>query len=237
MNAKTQKNNLETLGLTLMLDSSSTPLTAALFSDGKMYGASKDGIKQEELLFPLLNRLYKRAGKELKQTKNFFFIKGPGRFTGIRIGVTLASVLSEINGTNIASADIFNVLGPAVLDSTDFKKWQAKNPSGKAVIILPAFREEYFVSTVGENTPKWLNIDALNKELSAQKTPLFLAGWAGAKEPLKKHFGKNFTYSKTNFLTPEMLLAAAKKYLGTQTKEETLTPLYLKPARFELCGK
>lgn len=232
-----QKNNLESLGLTLMLDSSSTPLMAVLFSDGKIHAASKDGIKQEELLFPLLNRLYKKAGKTLRQTKNFFFIKGPGRFTGIRIGVTLASVLAEINGTNIASADIFNVLAPAVLESADFKKWQTKNPRGKAVIVLPAFREEYFVSFVGENNPKWLNIEDLNKELSAQKVPLFLAGWAGAKEPLKKYFGKNFAYSKTNFLTPEMLLNSAQKYLGTQTKEETLTPLYLKPARFELCGK
>ena len=231
------QNNLENLGLTLMLDSSSAPLTAVLFSDGKIYSASKDGIKQEELLFPLLNRLYKKAGKTLKQTKNFFFIKGPGRFTGIRIGVTLASVLAEINGTNIASADIFKVLGPAVLESADFKKWHAKNPTGKAVIILPAFREEYFVSFAGEDSPKWLNVEDLNKELSAQKVPLFLAGWAGAKEPLKKYFGKNFAYSKTNFLTPEMLLNAAQKYLGTQTKEETLTPLYLKPARFELCGK
>ncbi len=223
--------------LTLMLDSSSTPLIAALFCGGKIYAASKDGIKQEELLFPLLNKLYKRAGKNFKDTKNFFFIKGPGRFTGIRIGVTLASVLAEINGTNIASASIFEVLAPAILESKEFKKWQSKNPKGKLVIILPAFREEYFVSFVGENGPKWLNIEDLNKELSAQKVPLFLAGWAGAKEPLKKYFGKNYTYSKVNFLTPEILLTAAQKYLGTQSKEEVLTPLYLKPARFELCGK
>ena len=223
--------------LTLMLDSSSAPLLAVLFCDGKIYSATKDGIKQEELLFPLLNRLYKKAGKKFKDTKNFFFIKGPGRFTGIRIGVTLASVLAEINGTNIAGADIFNVLGPAVLESADFKKWQAKNPEGKAVIILPAFREEYFVSFVGKNNPKWLNIEDLNKELCAPKVPLFLAGWSSAKESLKKYFGKNYTYSKVNFLTPEILVAAAKKYLGTQSKEEVLTPLYLKPARFELCGK
>ena len=223
--------------LTLMLDSSSTPLMAALFAGGKIYAASKDGIKQEEILFPLLNKLYKKAGKNFKDTKNFFFIKGPGRFTGIRIGVTLASMLTEINDTNIASASIFDVLTPAILEDKDFKKWRSKNPNGKAVIILPAFREEYFVSFVGGNEPKWLNIEDLNKELSAQKVPLFLAGWAGAKEPLKKYFGKNYTYSKVNFLTPEILLASAQKYLGTQSKEEVLTPLYLKPARFELCGK
>ena len=64
-----------------------------------------------------------------------------------------------------------------------------------------------------------------------------MAGWAGGKEPLKKYFSAKYSYSKTNFLTPEILLEAAKKYLGKQTKEEVLTPLYLKPARFELCGK
>ena len=129
------------------------------------------------------------------------------------------------------------MLGPAVSESEDFKKWQAKNPGGKAVIILPAFREEYFATFIGENNPRWLNIEDLNKELSAQKVPLFLAGWAGAKESLKKYFGKNYSYSKTNFLTPEIMFAAAQKYLGKQSKEEVLTPLYLKPARFELCGR
>lgn len=229
-----QKNNL---GLTLMLDSSSAPLLAALFCEGKIYALSKDGIKQEELLFPLLNRLYKKAGKSFKQTGNFFFIKGPGRFTGIRIGVTLASVLSEINGTNIASADIFQTLEPAVIKSAEFIKWKETNTDGKIAIILPAFREEYFAFIQGENAPKWLSIDDLKNELSAKKEPLFLAGWAAGKEPLKKYFGAKYSYSKTNFLTPEILLEAAKKYLGKQTKEEVLTPLYLKPARFELCGK
>ena len=133
-----QKNNL---GLTLMLDSSSAPLLAALFCEGKIYSLSKDGIKQEELLFPLLNRLYKKAGKSFKQTENFFFIKGPGRFTGISIGVTLASILAEINGTNIASADIFQTLEPAIMKSVEFVKWKTKNINGKLAIILPAFRE------------------------------------------------------------------------------------------------
>lgn len=232
-----KENTKQDNNLTLMLDSSSAPLMAVLFSEGKIYSAVKDGIKQEEILFPLLKKLYKKAGKTLKDTKNFFFIKGPGRFTGIRIGVTLASVLAEINGTNIASADIFNVLGPAVSESDSFKKWQAQNPHGKAVIILPAFREEYFVSFIGSKAPKWLNFEALQTELSACKVPLFLAGWAAEKQLLKKYFGKSFSYSKINFLTPQMLLSAAQKYLGTQTKEEVLTPLYLKPARFELCGK
>ena len=232
-----QKINENNLGLTLMLDSSSAPLMAALYDGGKIYSLSKDGIKQEELLFPLLNRLYKKAGKTFKQTENFFFIKGPGRFTGIRIGVTLASILAEINCTNIASADIFQTLEPAISQSAEFIKWKARNPLGKTVIILPAFREEYFAFIQGESAPKWLNFTDLQNQLSAQKEPLFLAGWAGVKEPLKKYFGTKYSYSKVNFLTPEILLAAAQKYLGTQTKEEVLTPLYLKPARFELCGK
>ena len=88
--------------LTLVLDSTSTPLMIALFYKGKIYALSKDGIKQEEILFPLINRLFKKIGKNFKDTKNFFFVKGPGRFTGIRIGITLASILAEINNTKIA---------------------------------------------------------------------------------------------------------------------------------------
>ena len=76
--------------LTLLLDSSSVPLTCAITDGKKLYRASKAGIKQENYLFPLIKTLLKKFKAELKDIDSCLFVKGPGRFTGIRIGITLS---------------------------------------------------------------------------------------------------------------------------------------------------
>ena len=128
----------------LALDSTSSPLRVVLSRGGKAYSARKAGIKQEELLFPVLNKIFAKAGVKLKDVTHFFYVKGPGRFTGIRIGITLASVLSEINGTDISSADLFDILKFQAEKSSQYKKWLKANPGGVLCIVIHAFREEYF---------------------------------------------------------------------------------------------
>ena len=216
------------------MDSSSSPLTLALSAGGKVYGARRAGIKQEDLLFPTLKKLLAKAGCSLKDVKRFFFIKGPGRFTGIRISITLASVLREINGAQIAGASVFDVLAQTARNTREFKNWLAANPRGAAVVISHAFRDEYFAQIFdGAQKPLWAQKEDLLALFNKQKNPLFIIGCGREGEALKNIFpSARFTFAppKLNKITAQAMLDFKP---AAQTIAQTLEPLYLKPARFE----
>ena len=216
--------------LTLLLDSSSVPLTCALTDGKKLYRASRQGIKQENYLFPLLKNLLKKFKADLKDINNCLFVKGPGRFTGIRIGITLASMLKEFAGVEVASLSVFDILNYQAKNSAEYKK-----TFGSIMIILPAFRQEYFLSFKGKEI--WTGEEEVKALLKQQKAPLFICGWGAEGQDLSKIFSCKkaiFAPSKLNKISFEAMAALAQKYCAKQTPKEVFTPLYLKPARFEM---
>lgn len=224
----------------LALDSTSSPLHIALWRGGKAYRAHKAGIKQEELLFPALNRLFAKAGVKLKDITHFFYVKGPGRFTGIRIGITLASVLSEINGVKSSSADLFEILKTQAEKSREYKKWLAANADGALCIIIHAFRDEYFYCFCDDGSlPKWSSWEELQSALCVCGRPIFVCGWDKDGSSLEGKLPKGCVYAggKLNAVNAETMFSLCRELAGRQSLEEVLKPLYLKPARFELCGK
>lgn len=219
--------------ITLVLDSSSAPLTAAISAGGRVYSGKKSGIKQEEYLFTMLKKLLAKAGCSLNDVNNFFFIKGPGRFTGIRISITLASMLAEITGTHIASASVFDILKYQAEKSAAYKKWKAANPGGVIAVITHAFRDEYFIAVYdGNQQPQWLASDALLARLNAYDKPLFIVG-RDAEKILPAKFA--VAPAALNKVQPRAMLAFAAA--APPPRADVLEPLYLKPARFELGNK
>lgn len=216
--------------LTLLLDSSSVPLGCALTDGKKLFRASRSGIKQENYLFPMIKNLLKKFKAQLKDIDSCLFVKGPGRFTGIRIGITLASMLKEFAGVKIASLSVFDILKYQAQNSTQYKK-----EYGEIMIILPAFRQEYFLSFKGKEI--WTTEEEISSLLKKQKEPLFICGWgAENKKPEEIFTCKKavFAPAKLNKISFETMAELAQKYCGRQNIEQVLTPLYLKPARFEL---
>lgn len=222
----------------LALDSSSSPLLLALQKDGKIYTAKKGGIKQEELLFPMLKKLYAKAGAELKDTRRVFFIKGPGRFTGIRIGITLASMLNMLTGAKITSANVFDILKYQADKSKEYKTWLKQNPGGVFAAVVHAFREEYFVFIYdGQQVPLWTSFENLESLLEQQNRPLFVAGWGKDNQPLKDVLSPAYTYASDKLNKIQAKTMAEIAPLLNSEDENVLEPLYLKPARFELNAK
>lgn len=216
--------------LTLLLDSSGVPLTCALTDGKKLYRASRSGIKQENYLFPLLKNLLKKFKAELKDIDSCLFVKGPGRFTGIRIGITLASMLKEFAGVKVASLSVFDILKYQVQNSVDYKK-----EYGDIMIILPAFRREYFLSFKGKEI--WTTEDEIIALLKKQKSPVFICGRAAEGQSLDKIFtSKKATFApeKLNKISFQAMAELAPKFCAKQPLSQVFTPLYLKPARFEL---
>lgn len=221
--------------LTLVMDTSASPLLLAVEKEGKCVSLRRKGIKQEKLLFPALYTLLHKVAADLKDIDRIFIIRGPGRFTGIRISLTFASMLQMLNKARVYGATLFDVLARQARTSARFKKWQKQNPSGALAVVLHAFREEYFLQIFDAQNkgPQWLSREELLAQLAAYANPLFLVGTDKDFTPLTALVGPAYAQAawRDCRVRPQTLLAMSAEENWAQN---ALEPLYLKPARFEL---
>lgn len=214
--------------LTLALDTTSSPLFICVENEGKVYSIKRAGIKQEELLFPALNKVLSKADGTLTDVKKVFFLRGPGRFTGIRIGLTLTAALRALNGAEAASMTMFEYL-----DYQARRTFLKDDPRTHAV-VLHAFREEYFLQIFDGSAPLWLSKEELISKLKNYSAPLIISGFDKERTSLKPLLCGFDVSDGSLKILPKVFCAAAKE---TAFKQDSLEPLYLKPARFELCSK
>lgn len=224
-------------GVSIVMDTSHSPLLLAVEKDGKLFTARRSGIKQEKLLFPVLNGLLVKANANLQDVSRVFIIRGPGRFTGIRIALTFASMLQMLGDCEVKGATLFEVIYRQVQACRAYASWQQNHPSGVAAVVLHAFREEYFLQIFDEkkSAPAWLSREELLRTLAVYPYPLFVAGTDKEFAPLTNLLDGKYT------LAPYDVCRVQAKTLARLAQEKkwtksALEPLYLKPARFELEG-
>lgn len=76
----------------LCVDATTDALTVAVEKAGKVYRASRKGaVAHDENLWPAVDAALKKAGLRLEDLDAVGAAAGPGRFTGIRIGLAFAS--------------------------------------------------------------------------------------------------------------------------------------------------
>ena len=80
----------------LALESSAVTASAALWEDGKCLGLSyaNCGLTHSETLLPMIEGLLKRCSMTPGDADLIAVARGPGSFTGVRIGVATAKGLS-----------------------------------------------------------------------------------------------------------------------------------------------
>lgn len=108
----------------LAVDAAADVLTVAVERDGKLFRASRRGQNtHDDDLWPAVDAALKKAGLALKDLDAVVAASGPGRFTGIRIGLSFAAALGyglripavavsrlEAAADRVAGADIVGVL-------------------------------------------------------------------------------------------------------------------------------
>ena len=122
--------------------STGSRLKLAVFDGKNFYCAQRRVFNQEKPLFPMINKLLKGAG--LGAVKIFCAVRGPGRFTGIRIGLTLGKVLEALAGVKIYSATLFEIMALQAFESAAFKSWSELCRKPRIAVLMRAFKDEYF---------------------------------------------------------------------------------------------
>jgi tRNA threonylcarbamoyladenosine biosynthesis protein TsaB len=78
----------------LALDTATEGCTVALWLDGEVLERSEPGGQHSERILPMVDELLAEAGLVLTQLDALAFGRGPGSFTGLRIGVGVAQGLA-----------------------------------------------------------------------------------------------------------------------------------------------
>ena len=80
----------------LYLDTSTSVLYCALYRNGEVFAYLKEPLGKElskDALF-LISEMFKKCDVEVTDIKKIIVVNGPGSFTGIRIGLTIAKIFA-----------------------------------------------------------------------------------------------------------------------------------------------
>jgi tRNA threonylcarbamoyl adenosine modification protein YeaZ len=221
----------------LGLCTSGSRLKAAVYDGKEFLGAQKKVFNQELELFPMVKRLLAAAGADLRGIAAVCAVRGPGRFTGIRISLTLAASLKAMAGAAVHTATLFEILALQAAESRDFKKW---SPSGgRLAVLVHAFKDEYFCQFFAaapgarpapEGEPVWLKAEEAKKLLAVGGGPLYAVADAEEDPGVYALVPPSAARAPASIsrIVPAYIIKAALAY-----KNHSLKPLYLKPAKYE----
>lgn len=188
----------------LAVDTTGEALSLVLRAGEKVYRLHrKFALPHDETLLPQIDRLLSRAGLTLKDLDAVAAASGPGRFTGIRIGMAYAAVAAAALKT------------PALAVSRlEAAAWKVE---GKLICaVVPGWREEKFYQVFHGRRPAAAPVWADPKL------------WHEVEAELKR---KHAVFAACD-PTAEDLLAPAARHLANR-KRPKFEPLYLKPASYE----
>lgn len=105
---------------TLFIDTHSEKVTIAVLLDGHVFKKEKTSDRgHSEIAVPLLDEVLREANLKCADIKEIVVVNGPGSFTGVRIGVTIAKALCyclSIPIKTITSLEMFGVSSSSKFD-------------------------------------------------------------------------------------------------------------------------
>ena len=159
----------------LALESSAKAVSCALWSDGARVALAyqNSGLTHSRTLMPMVSDMLKNADVSLGSVDVVACAKGPGSFTGLRIGVAAAK--------GIAWASDLPVAGVSTLEAMAA---QSSDMPGIVVCVMDARRGQFYNAIFDCSGGKPVRLcedraigsDALAQELSSYKKAIFLVG-------------------------------------------------------------
>ena len=219
--------------LILAFESSAKAASVALLRDGRLVAQSTQlsALTHSRTLLPMAEDLLKNCELSVRDVDLFAVARGPGSFTGIRIGV------STVKG--LAWATEKPCVGVSTLEALS---WHGVAAGGLVCPVMDARRQQVYTALfeIREGRPvrlcedKPVSLDALASELTArEKSPLLLGDGAALTADFLAARGLPFRLAPDNLLWQDAWGVA----MAAQDKEPAdgaaLLPVYLRLSQAE----
>lgn len=215
----------------LSIDTSSNICSVAILEDEKLIKEINldNGLTHSESLMPTIDKIFKETGLKLKDIDLLVCDKGPGSFTGIRIGT--ATVMAFADSLKLPSVGITSLEALAYNVETD----------GIICSLIDAKNNNCYFGLFDKENDKYNvlhplvadHIDEIIKILQKYTKPITFVG-NGATVNIEKirNIFPNFKISNNNNVSAYKLgLAGLKSYKNGNY--ENVMPLYLRKSQAE----
>jgi len=192
--------------------SSFTAVALLKQSDSFLKLIDEDGWKsnndEAELLMPAIQTLLQKHKLDYTDLNSILSIKGPGSFTGLRVGVSVANTIAYLTGTPLYSLDAFHL------------HWLTPPKPTKSALLIYAGAKGLYISL----DPQDHHLVPLEQAPQFLKEKNITAIFGDITEQQKQHLN-NFTFSPTKSSFGQTL----EKLDHTQLKPTKIVkPLYIK---------
>jgi tRNA threonylcarbamoyladenosine biosynthesis protein TsaB len=128
------------------------------------------GLQHAAGLIPLIDELCNQRGWKPNDLEEVYVSAGPGSFTGLRIGITLAKTLAFATGVKLVAVPTMRVLVE-----------NAPSDARHAVVVLDAKRDQIFTARFERVDQRWVeregpHLDNLKAMLERSPRPVYLLG-------------------------------------------------------------
>jgi len=194
----------------LAINTSSPKTAIALLKehDGKFKlldeASWKSKNDEAENLLPNIQKLLKKNKKTFADIKNLIVVKGPGSFTGLRIGVATANVIAYLNSSHLYCLTAFDC----------YWKMLGEKPKDMALLLYAGSGGVYVNGEL-------VNLPDLKKYLSEKKIKEFFGN-------ISKDQKKHVTHLKSKTLRKSFGKVLEKFELKDLEKAQIVEPMYIK---------
>jgi tRNA threonylcarbamoyladenosine biosynthesis protein TsaB len=156
----------------LAIETSSRIGSVALSQDGQVLAEETfpHGLQHAARIIPAIDELCRRQNWNSKDISEIYISAGPGSFTGLRIGITLAKALAFATGAKLVAV-------PSVRVLVENAPMDAK----RVVIVIDAKRDQIFTASFERDHERWMplreaHLGTLVEMLATTARPLHLLG-------------------------------------------------------------
>ena len=139
--------------ITLLIDTSSKDVSIAILEDKNILASITKSIPNAHSIYTVsfIDQMLKKAKLDSKDINNIMVVVGPGSFTGIRIGVTIAKTYAYLN--NISIIPISSLKMRSISISHD-----------NCLSIIDAHHDNYYIGLYNHNNEDIIEEKFTNKE-------------------------------------------------------------------------